>query len=140
MICDTHRLTGSEEVALKMNEVVEESKAQRIGMIAGILAALLILRRLRKRRKEKKLLKKRAKAKARVIEQRVKEEKARVKAGKKPAEKGKKGKKERSIVEQLVRFTILAVAKKAISQQIDLAGKELGGSKLGKKIAKAAES
>jgi len=132
-----------------MNEVGEESTAQKIGVIAGVLAALLILRRLRKRRKEKKLLKKRAKAKAKLkarqIDQRVKDEKARVKVDKKSGKKAeksgkgkksKKSKKDRSVAEQLLRFAILAAGKKIISQQIELAGKELGSSgKLGKKIA-----
>jgi Na+/glutamate symporter len=123
-----------------MDETGGENQAQRFGIIVGILAALLVLRRLRKRRKAKKLLKAKAKARARVVEQRMKEEKARQKATKKAGGKGKKGKKERSIVEQIVRFTILAVMKKVISQQIETAGKELGGSKLGKKVVQATES
>ena len=120
-----------------MDETGGENQAQRFGIIVGILATLLVLRRLRKRRKAKKLLKAKAKARARVVEQRMKEEKARQKATKKA---GGKGKKERSIVEQIVRFTILAVMKKVISQQIETAGKELGGSKLGKKVVQATES
>jgi hypothetical protein len=107
-------------------------------MAAGALAALLILRRLRKRRKAKKLAKARTKAKARAIDLRVKEEKARGRTAKKAKKKeGRKGRKDRSILEQLIRFTILALAKKAISQQIELAGKDLGSSKLGKKVVGA---
>jgi hypothetical protein len=126
-----------------MGEAGGDNLTQRVGTVVGILAALLILRRLRKRRKEKKQLKARARAKARVLEQRVKEEKARGKTGKKAGKegkKGKKGKKDRSILEQLVRFTILAVMKKVITKQIEQAGIELGGSKLGKKVVSAAES
>jgi len=122
-----------------MNEVGGENQTQRIGMIAGVLVALLVLRRLRKRRKRKKLLKERAKAKARQVEQRIKEEKTKEKASKK-GKKEKKGKKDRSILEQLIRFTILAVAKKIISQQIEQAGSELGTSRLGKKVVQAAEA
>jgi hypothetical protein len=121
-----------------MSEAGGDNIKQRIGTAVGIMAALLILRRLRKRRKEKKLQKAKAKARAHLLEQRIKEEKARgKKAGKKEGKGGKKGKKDRSILEQIVRFTILAVAKKMISQQIELAGKELGGSKLGKKVVAA---
>ncbi len=122
-----------------MNEVGGEKQAQRIGMIAGILVALLVLRRLRKRRKQKKLLKERAEAKARQVERRMKEEKAKKKDSQK-GKKEKKSKKDRSILQQLVRFTILAVAKKIISQQIEQAGSELGTSKLGKKVVQVAET
>ena len=120
-----------------MNEVGGENQTQRIGMIAGILVAFLILHRLRKRRKRKKLLKARAKAKARQVERRMKEEKAREKKDKK---KGKKGKKDRSIPEQLIRFTILAVMKKIISQQVEQAGSQLGTSKRGKKVVETVEA
>ncbi|RJP30136.1 MAG: hypothetical protein C4536_10630 [Actinobacteria bacterium] len=123
-----------------MNEVGGENQAQRIGMIAGVLLTLLVLRRLRKRRKQKKLLKARAKAKAHQVEKRLQEEKAKEKASKKSGKKGKKSKKDRSILEQLVRFTILAVLKKIISQQIEQAGSDLGASKLGKKVVEAAEA
>lgn len=126
-----------------MSEAGGENISQKAGAAVGILAALLILRRLRKRRKEKKLAKARARARARVIEQRIKEEKARGKAARKAPKKsgkekrGKKDKKDRSIPEQLIRFTILAVMKKVISQQIEQAGLELGKSKLGKKVVEA---
>ncbi len=124
-----------------MGEADAGNQAQKVGTAIGVLAVLLIVRRLRKRRKEKKLLKARAKARARtrarVIEQRIKEEKARGKAGKKAAKGGKRDKKDRSIPEQLIRFTILALAKKIISQQIELVGKDLAGSKLGKKVVEA---
>ncbi len=122
-----------------MSEFGGDNQMQKIGTAVSVLAALLVLRRLRKRRKEKKLVKERAKAKVRAAEKRVKEEKARGKAGK--ADKGdKKSKKERSILEQLVRFTILAAAKKFISKQIEMAGKDLGGSKLGKKVVEVSKT
>ncbi len=116
---------------------------QKAGTALGVLAALLILRRLRKRRKEKRLAKARARARARAIELRIKEEKTRGKAGRKAPLKGdakkkvKKAKRDRSITEQLIRFTVLAVMKKVISQQIDKAGLDLGKSRLGRKVVEA---
>ncbi|MDD3718466.1 MAG: hypothetical protein PHP28_07375 [Actinomycetota bacterium] len=126
-----------------MSEAGGENLAQRAGTVVGVLAALLVLRRLRKRRKEKKLLKAQAKARARAktreIERRIRERKEREKGARKAArkEKSKKGKKDRSVAEQLIRFAILAAGKKFISQQIEMAGKELGSSRLGKKVVEA---
>lgn len=122
-----------------MDDVGGKKQAQQIGMIIGILAAFLILRRLRKRRKEKKLIKARAKARVRLQEQRRKEEEAGSKTRKKAAKKGKKGKKERSLVEQLIRFAVFQFLKKVISEQIKRMEVDLGGSKLGKKVVEAAE-
>ncbi len=123
-----------------MNETGGENQAQRIATIAGILAVLLVLRRLRKRRKARKLLKARARARAHIVEQRMRRERAREKAAAKTGKKGRKEKKDRSIPEQLVRFTILAIMKKIITQQIDQAGLELGKSRLGKKVVEATEA
>ena len=116
-----------------MGEASKDKRAPQLGMLAGILAVLLLLRRCRKRRKEKKLLRERVKARARLEEQRRKEEEGRRKA------RRKAGKKERTMVEQLVRFAVFQLLKKAISQQIKAMEVDLGKGKLGKKIVGAAE-
>jgi predicted AAA+ superfamily ATPase len=124
-----------------MDEVGGENQVQRMGMLIGILAALFILRRLRKRRKQKKLLKARAKARMKLEEKRRKELVARKQVVEKTRKKrGKKGKKERSLTEQLIRFAVFQFMKKLISQQIKQMEMDMGSSKLGKKITEAAES
>ncbi len=118
-----------------MNGPEGEKQAQKVGALLGAVAALIILRRLRKRRKAKKLLKKRAKAKARLAEQRKKEQAAARKG------KGRKGgkDKERSMLQQLVRFAVFQFLKKLITQQIKQMEVDLGKGKLGKRIVEATE-
>lgn len=116
---------------------------QRLVGIAGALVGLFLLNKLRKRRKAKKAAKLLERARISLEEQRRKEElarrKARVKARMKAGEKeGGKDRKKRSIPQELARFTILLVMKKVISGQIE--HMEIGGSKLGAKIAEAAKA
>jgi hypothetical protein len=119
-----------------MNGAGGEKQKQRWGVFAGILAAFYILHRLRKRRKMKKMIKERARARAMMEEKRKKEE-AKKKAGKRVV---KKAKKERSLTEQLVRFTIFQLLKKVISAQIKQTEIGLGSGKLGKKLVDTVES
>lgn len=118
-----------------MNGPEGEKQAQKAGMLIGALAAIIILRRLRKRRKAKKLLKRRAKAKAKLAERRKKEQEA---ARRRRGRKGGKG-RERSMLEQLVRFAVFQFLKKLITQQIKQMETDLGKGKLGKRIVEAAE-
>ncbi|MDY6795189.1 MAG: hypothetical protein SWK76_07900 [Actinomycetota bacterium] len=117
-----------------MGESLLEKKEASLGALAGLLVAVLLLLKLRKRRKRKKLLKAKAKAKARMEKRRKLEVKKTDKKGK------KKAKKERSLVSQLIRFTVFQVAKKLISEQIKQTEMDLGKGKLGSKIVSAAES
>ncbi len=120
-----------------MNGPEGEKQAQKVGALLGAVAALVILRRLRKRRKAKKLLKQRAKARARLAEQRRKEQEA---ARKGKGRKGReKGAKERSMVQQLVRFAVFQFLKKLITQQIKQMEVDLGKGRLGKRIVEATE-
>lgn len=117
-----------------MGEFFRENKEASWGAIAGLLLSILFLHRLRKRRKKKKLLKARAKARARMESKRAKE-------AEKPTKKEKKKtKKEKSLVSQLVRFTIFQVAKKIITEQIKQTEGDLGKKKLGSKVVSAAGS
>lgn len=116
-----------------MNGSEGERQAQKVGALLGGVVALIVLRRLRKRRKAKKLLKQRAKARARLEKRRRKERETARK------EKGRKGEKERSMLQQLVRFAIFQFLKKLIMQQIKQMEVDLGKGKLGKRIVEAAE-
>ena len=109
---------------------------QRWGVFSAILAALYLLNKLRKRRKLKKQIKKRARARARMEEMRRKEEGAKKKAGKRVV---KKAKKKKSLIQQLVRFTIFQILRKLISEQIKQTEIDLGRGKLGKKLVGAVE-
>ncbi len=118
-----------------MNGPEGEKQAQKVGALLGAMAALIILRRLRKRRKAKKLLKQRAKAKAKLAERRKKEQEA---SRRRKGRKGDKG-KERSMLQQLVRFAVFQFLKKLITQQIKQMEVDLGKGKLGKRIVEATE-
>lgn len=109
-----------------------EKPAQKWGLLAGGVFVLFLLHRWRQKRRVKKILKARAKLKAR---EEIPEKKERAKA----ARRKKKGKKERSMVEQLLRFAVFQLLKKVISEQIKQMEIELGSRKLGQKLVEAAE-
>lgn len=113
-------------------EAGAEKQVQKWGMIAGGLAALFLLHRWRQKRRIKKILNARAKLKAHEEKERREAERGK---GKK---RGKKG-KERSMLQQLVRFAVFQLLKKVISEQIKQMEIELGKGKLGKKLVEAVE-
>jgi hypothetical protein len=105
--------------------------AAEVGVGRGGLAALFLLNRWRQKRKVKKILKARAKLKARQEKERKEKKRGRA------ARRAKK--KERSMVQQLVRFAVFQFLKKVISEQIRQMEVELGKGKLGKKLVEVAE-
>lgn len=115
-----------------MAETTAEKPAQKWGLIAGGLVALFLLNRWRQKRKVKKILEARAKASA-LAEKAKRKEGAKVRG-----KRGKKG-KERSMVEQLLRFAVFQFMKKVISEQIKQMEVDLAKGKLGKKLAEVAE-
>ncbi len=120
-----------------MGETSAEKQAQKWGLIAGILVALFLLNRWRQNRKVKKILKAKAKVSAQAEKMRGKAKPA--EEGKGRGKRGKKKGKERSIIEQLLRFAIFQFMKKVISEQIKQMEVDLSKSKVGKKLAGAAE-
>ncbi len=114
-----------------MEEAEVQKQLQKWGMVAGGLAVLLLLNRWRQKRKVEKILKARAKLKA----QQEKERKAKAKG--KAAKRSRK--KERSMLQQLVRFAVFQFLKKVISEQIKQMEVELGKGKLGRRLVEAAE-
>ncbi|MDI6873312.1 MAG: hypothetical protein QME84_03390, partial [Actinomycetota bacterium] len=109
-----------------MEEAEVQKQLQKWGLVAGGLAALFLLNRWRQKRKVKKILKARAKLKARQEKERKEKKRGRA------ARRAKK--KERSMVQQLVRFAVFQFLKKVISEQIRQMEVELGKGKLGKKL------
>ncbi|WP_458011351.1 hypothetical protein [Candidatus Solincola sp.] len=114
-----------------MEEAEVQKQLQKWGLVAGGLAALFLLNRWRQKRKVKKILKARAKLKARQEKERKEKKRGRA------ARRAKK--KERSMVQQLVRFAVFQFLKKVISEQIRQMEVELGKGKLGKKLVEVAE-
>lgn len=112
-------------------EAEAQKQLQKWGLVAGGLAFLFLLNRWRQKRKVKKILKARARLRAR--QERELKEKKRGRAAKKAK------KKERSMLQQLVRFAVFQFLKKIISEQIKQMEVELGKGKLGKKLVEAAE-
>jgi hypothetical protein len=108
-----------------------QEQLQKWGLVAGGLAVLFFLNRWRQKRKVKKILKARARLKA--WQEKEREEKKKGRA----ARRGKK--KERSMVQQLVRFAVFQFLKKIISEQIKQMEVELGKGRLGKKLVEATE-
>jgi|GEM_PF-2403163 len=115
-----------------MEEAGTRDQAVKLGLAAGGLFALVLLRRWMRRRKIKKILKARARMKARLEKSRAKEAKA--EKGRRRA--GKKG-RERSMAEQLIRFAVFQFLKKIISEQIKQTQLDLGKGRLGKKLVGA---
>lgn len=116
-----------------MAETTAEKPAQKWGLIAGGLVALFLLNRWRQKRKVKKILKARAKVSAQA--EKVKRKEGAKVRGKRGEKKGK----ERSMVEQLLRFAVFQFMKKVISEQIKQMEVDLAKGKLGKKLAEVAE-
>lgn len=114
-----------------VEEAEVQKQLQKWGLVAGGLAALFLLNRWRQKRKVKKILKARAKLKARQEKERKEKKRGRA------ARRAKK--KERSMVQQLVRFAVFQFLKKVISEQIRQMEVELGKGKLGKKLVEVAE-
>ncbi|MBC7247666.1 MAG: hypothetical protein H5T73_07795 [Actinobacteria bacterium] len=120
-----------------MVDTAPEKQAQKWGMIAAGLAVLLLFHRWRQKRKVKKILKARAKVRDQAEKARRKAKGAE-KAKGREKKKSKKG-KERSLLEQLIRFAVFQLMKKVISEQIKQMEVDLSRGKLGKKLVEATE-
>jgi FtsZ-interacting cell division protein ZipA len=122
-----------------------ENRLQAWAAVAAALAGFLLIRKWRKRRQRKKvekILKKREKA--RLKEKRKTKEKAISDARKRRKEAVRKAKKkaakERSMLQQLVRFAVFQLLKKMISEQIKGIEMDLGKSRLGERLVSSQAS